>query len=831
MTLRFKKGEIISHHEPSLIIRVAGTEPLLDMAFCQICGKPVQSTTTGTKVPGYQSLPHFDEKITKGVESEETCTYCCSPRCYTRGLEIGSSFCHDYYLSAHNSMIHGEDDDLLSFFRSLKSPKSGVEDDTDLASFIFAAWVYRTVLQHDAINNDEPKHHIAILYASQCFESMVQTTGQNEIDDNVLECWVILRNKFDNKKDSILSREITKSPTFFQCIYKKISNESLYKISIRHPISNYIKKKLLHLSGEELSTALKVLDMLVTCPPTMQDESTLVNDKGIDTLRNQNFLEWMKKEKDSDDLRRWRLTVRLVQAISDSTVLDDEYLNDGTKFSPSTANCRFSLSTSQLNNEYFVFCPNISLEHSCVPNCLVEGSAHHWNGDESQIGSVGASLVALCDVKGNVLTASKISDLGGNLNERQELLREIYGPTYLCQCKRCHCERYWDRRDEFIISSDDVGRGDGSSFNDSPLNFHWTDMKRMGDLAMQQGRYKDASDLYTMGLKALPSDEGAGDMLHARAASFMERELFVTAQNMWREANEMCPVHREVLLHVSKQKAYDLSNVINYDSSANNGDRKNVLITKDMYHTAIKNQCFITKDEHPLFSREECERVIELAEEHESGWTKNRHYAVPTTDIPVHEIPELLTWFKSMLATRLRPLVALQFGEDEVGAEGCNIYINDAFVVRYDAKLQKHLPLHRDQSTHSFTIALNSTEDYEGGGTFVVSLGAALNPLMGGVLSFRGDSLLHGADPVIRGRRYVLVAFCYVSSEHTKKSRIHPSANASSNILKRDHVQCIHNTNESLSSKRKKKNIMRSVNNTIFQKSTNEDSFSFGFNV
>ena len=39
--------------------------------------------------------------------------------------------------------------------------------------------------------------------------------------------------------------------------------------------------------------------------------------------------------------------------------------------------------------------------------------------------------------------------------------------------------------------------------------------------------------------------------------------------------------------------------------------------------------------------------------------------------------------------------------------------IFDAFVVKYCARGgQRHLPLHRDQSTHSFTIALNASDAY-----------------------------------------------------------------------------------------------------------------------
>jgi hypothetical protein len=87
--------------------------------------------------------------------------------------------------------------------------------------------------------------------------------------------------------------------------------------------------------------------------------------------------------------------------------------------------------------------------------------------------------------------------------------------------------------------------------------------------------------------------------------------------------------------------------------------------------------------------------------------------------------------------------------------------------------------LHRDESTHSFIIALNDTCDYDGGGTFIAQLSKALRPRVGGMISFRGDELLHGGDPVVCGIRYIIAAFCYVSLEEendtlplTKKRKV-----------------------------------------------------------
>lgn len=158
----------------------------------------------------------------------------------------------------------------------------------------------------------------------------------------------------------------------------------------------------------------------------------------------------------------------------------------------------------------------------------------------------------------------------------------------------------------------------------------------------------------------------------------------------------------------------------------------------------------------PLLSKDECTRAIHVAEAHAQevgGWSTARHYGVPTTDVAIHEIPELLRWFNGVLASRLCPLLRSQFG-------ALIFHCHDAFLVRYSAdEGQRHLPVHMDQSTHSVVLTLN--EGFEGGGTFFCALGRTLAASEGHCLSFRGDQLLHGGDPVTRGTRYIIAVFLF----------------------------------------------------------------------
>ena len=127
------------------------------------------------------------------------------------------------------------------------------------------------------------------------------------------------------------------------------------------------------------------------------------------------------------------------------------------------------------------------------------------------------------------------------------------------------------------------------------------------------------------------------------------------------------------------------------------------------------------------------------------GWTSTRHYAVPTTDLPVHAIPSVARWFTSLLTGRLAPLLGKHFGVNPSA-----LRVHDAFVVRYRARAQAHLPFHADESLLSLTLPLNVNAEFVGGGTYFGALGRALRPEKGHVVAFDG-ALLHGGEPIVQG--------------------------------------------------------------------------------
>jgi hypothetical protein len=185
---------------------------------------------------------------------------------------------------------------------------------------------------------------------------------------------------------------------------------------------------------------------------------------------------------------------------------------------------------------------------------------------------------------------------------------------------------------------------------------------------------------------------------------------------------------------------------------------------------------FITKE--PMMSADECAMIIKHAEDvtkHRGGWSTSRHYSVPTTDVPLHQLPaDVLKWFNQVLEVKLFPMLALQFGAgvqpvSKHGAEkhskseplaippfcADDVRVHDAFIVKYDSAMgQRQLPIHCDQSQFSFTIALNGLDEYEGGGTFFEALGRpAAKADVGHVVSFPGGLWAHGGEPITSGTR------------------------------------------------------------------------------
>lgn len=156
----------------------------------------------------------------------------------------------------------------------------------------------------------------------------------------------------------------------------------------------------------------------------------------------------------------------------------------------------------------------------------------------------------------------------------------------------------------------------------------------------------------------------------------------------------------------------------------------------------------------PLFTEEFCQLLIDEANR-KDAWTRNRHENYPATDMLINELG-LQTYYQYVLQDFVYP-VAIHKWKLE-GPEWPKMD-SENFIIKYEENVQGHLSLHHDGATISCVLALN--EEYEGGGTWF-SRQQELHKGKTGYISIHPSIITHrhGARPVTKGERYVLVSFC-----------------------------------------------------------------------
>ena len=287
-----------------------------------------------------------------------------------------------------------------------------------------------------------------------------------------------------------------------------------------------------------------------------------------------------------------------------------------------------------------------------------------------------------------------------------------------------------------------------------------TQWQRLAHMMFQDEEYESAFDIYKR-CHELYVQQGnmlktAAELWHAMGAVLLTQKKFIKAQKHWKKhGDEYGSLLEGIQLQLDKQKAYGY-----FDP------QRTVLESRDNGKSTIisKGKLFVMDE---LISNEDCKKLIHWALEHvqestdgggSGGWTTRRHYAVPTTDIPIHATPKLLSWFCSDFYPRIHTILQRQFSTPK------RFYIHDAFLVQYTAsESNKFLPLHYDESTHSLVIALN--DDFEGGGTYFYDLDKVITPKTGSVVSFAGDRLLHGGYVVTKFTRYIIAVFLYLDDD------------------------------------------------------------------
>jgi GR25 family glycosyltransferase involved in LPS biosynthesis len=156
----------------------------------------------------------------------------------------------------------------------------------------------------------------------------------------------------------------------------------------------------------------------------------------------------------------------------------------------------------------------------------------------------------------------------------------------------------------------------------------------------------------------------------------------------------------------------------------------------------------------PLFTEEFCHLLIEEANR-KDAWTRQRHDNYPTTDMLINELG-LQKYYQYVLQDFVYPVAIHKWRLE--GIEWTRMQ-SENFIIKYEEDVQGHLSLHHDGATISCVLALN--DEYEGGGTWF-SRQQKLHKGKTGYISIHPSIITHrhGARPVTKGERYVLVSFC-----------------------------------------------------------------------
>lgn len=171
-----------------------------------------------------------------------------------------------------------------------------------------------------------------------------------------------------------------------------------------------------------------------------------------------------------------------------------------------------------------------------------------------------------------------------------------------------------------------------------------------------------------------------------------------------------------------------------------------------------------------VFEPELCRSLIALYEKHggqPSGFMREMDGKTVVVTDPRHKRRKdctiqdeaLLAATKQRIARRIVPEIAKAYQFQATRVE--------RFIVAcYSAEDRGHFNVHRDNTTKGtahrrFAVSLNLNDDYEGGEIrFPEFSSNGIKPPAGGAVVF-SCSLLHAANPVTRGDRYVFLPFLY----------------------------------------------------------------------
>ena len=188
----------------------------------------------------------------------------------------------------------------------------------------------------------------------------------------------------------------------------------------------------------------------------------------------------------------------------------------------------------------------------------------------------------------------------------------------------------------------------------------------------------------------------------------------------------------------------------------------------DFHDELGKAPVFVTHKDTPLFSKDECKLVVGMADKYFDG--QDEPNKMPSGQYYIQgfwikDVPEVRDWFVEKCRSRIFPLLKKQFPDfvDEIE----DLVVDNAYLFKYLPQPGLRTEIHTDGGCLSFTFALNSKDEYEGGGTWVEGLSSEEDPEMGQVIEMdvggctvRPGGIRHAGNPLSSGERYIIGGFC-----------------------------------------------------------------------
>ena len=164
----------------------------------------------------------------------------------------------------------------------------------------------------------------------------------------------------------------------------------------------------------------------------------------------------------------------------------------------------------------------------------------------------------------------------------------------------------------------------------------------------------------------------------------------------------------------------------------------------------------------PLFTVDECNDLIQKAESHfgNGPWTTLPSGQYNVAGFWIHGVPAVHQWFNDNLKQKLFPLLLRAFPTFLESID--TLCVDNAYLFKYTPETGRRTGVHTDSGCLSFTIALNSNNDYKGGGTWIEGLsteGGKIEMNQGHV-TVRPGGVRHCGYAVEDGTRYIIGGFC-----------------------------------------------------------------------